>query len=537
MTAFPRTRPLRGDHITVIRSVDTNICSMVDTSSEARKVRQMPVAPPAHRAPNWLILAIACVGQFMVVLDVSVVNVALPTIRASLHYSPTGLQWVVNAYALTFAGFLLLGGRVADLIGARRIFVAGIGLFSLASLVGGFSTTAGMLTVARAAQGLGGAVLAPATLTVIMTTFTDQTERTRALGVWSAMAGAGGGVGTLLGGILVSYLSWRWVLFINVPIGVVFGLAALRFLHDSRRAPKGRLDIAGAVAATAGLAALVYAIVGTDTHPWTSAHTLVWLVVAVVLIGTFLAIQARFAEAPLMPLRLFRSRTLSAANGTTLLFGMAFFAMWYFLSLFLQGVLRYDAVKTGLAFFPMCVAIAVGAQVTSRLVPRFGPRNVLLATLPICAGGFFWMAQLDTSSTYLADVLGPALLVSLSLGLCATPLAAAATSGVAPAEAGLASGLLTTSRQVGGAMGLAVLATVATDFTAHLRRTGHTLIPATASGYDRAFVTSTGFILVAMVCAALIPAHRRATDRAEEATQVEASVTQPTAAAPAAAEG
>ncbi|MBO0692800.1 MAG: MFS transporter, partial [Acidimicrobiaceae bacterium] len=465
--------------------------------------------PRTRRAPDWLILTIACVAQFMVVLDVSVVNVALPSIRSHLHYSPTGLQWVVNAYVLTFAGFLLLGGRVADLLGSRRVFVFGLGVFSLASLVGGFSTSPGMLTAARAVQGLGGAVLAPVTLTVIMTTFPEGPARTRALGAWSAVAGGGGGVGVLLGGILTTYLSWRWVLFINVPIGLVLGVAAGRYLSNWRRPSPGQLDVAGAVTVTAGLAALVYAIVGTDTHPWGSAHTLGFLAAAAVLIGAFLAIEARFAGTPLMPLRLFRSRSLSAANSTQLLFGGAFFAMWYFVSLYLQDVHGYDALTSGLAFFPMCVGIVVGARITIKLVSRFGPRSVLLFGLPLCAIGFLWFSRLRVASGYLSGVFGPGVLISLGLGLCVTPIAAAATSGVAEHEAGLASGVVTTSRQVGGSIGLAVLATLATLHTDDLMRVGRASIPALAAGYDRAFLVSAGFILAATACAALIPARRR----------------------------
>jgi EmrB/QacA subfamily drug resistance transporter len=468
------------------------------------------MAPPLRRAPDWLILAIACVGQFMVVLDVSVVNVALPAIRSDLHYSPTGLQWVVNAYVLTFAGFLLLGGRIADLFGRRRVFVFGVGLFSLASLVGGLSTSSDMLTAARAVQGLGGAVLAPVTLTVIMTTFTEGTARTRALGTWSAVAGGGGAAGVLLGGVLTTYLSWRWVLFINVPIGILLGLTAARYLTEWRRPVAGRLDIAGALTVTAGLFALIYAIVGTDSHAWTSTQTLVGLAAAVVLLAAFLAIQSHFAPSPLMPLRLFRSRSLSAANASMLLFGGAFFSIWYFLSLYLQTILGYDALKAGLAFLPMTIAIVVGARITAVLVPRLGPRNVLLLGLPISAAGFWWLSRVAVGSSYLTHVIGPGSIISLGLGLCLTPIAAAATSGVANAEAGLASGLVTTSRQVGGSIGLAVLATLATDRTTSLLR-GHADTPhALTSGYDRAFLVSALLIVGATACAALIPRLRRA---------------------------
>jgi EmrB/QacA subfamily drug resistance transporter len=466
-------------------------------------------ASPSAKAPDWLILAIACLGQFMVVLDVSVVNVALPAIRSDLHYTATGLQWVVNAYVLTFAGFLLLGGRVADLFGRRRVFLTGVGLFSLASLTGGLSQSSDMLTVARAVQGFGGAILAPATLTVIMTTFTDPTARTKALGTWSAVAGGGAAAGVLLGGVLTTYLSWRWVLFINVPVGVALGLVAARSLTESRRPTSGTLDVAGAVTVTGGLAALIYAIVGTDTHAWTSGQTLGGLAIAVVLLALFLAIQLRLAPSPLVPLRLFRSRALSAANGAMLLFGAAFFAIWYFLSLYLQGILGYDALKTGLAFLPLCVAIIAGARITAQLVPRLGARNVLLIGLPLAAIGFAWLSRARVDSSYVGDVLGPGLLISLALGLCLTPLAAAATGGVPSSEAGLASGVITTSRQVGGSIGLAVLATIATDRTndALRRHTANAAVLTTC--YDRAFLVCAGFIVVAVISAAIIPTIRR----------------------------
>src|SRR5580700_544179 len=393
-----------------------------------------PDAPGRGHTHDGLILAIACVAQFMVVLDVSIVTVALPSIGRDLHYSPTGLQWVVNAYVLTFAGFLLLGGRAADLFGQRRVYLSGMVLFTVASLAGGIATDSAWLTAARAVQGIAGAVLSPATLTIIITTFSAD-RRARALGIWSSVAGAGGAAGSILGGVLTSALSWRWVLFVNIPIGVAAVAGALAWLPESRervgRGVAGRLDIGGAVAVTAGLGVLIYAIIGTDTHPWGSTRTL----------------------------------SLLGANIVMFLVGAAFFSMWYFLSLYLQDVLGDSALKTGLAFLPMGVTIMIGAQASSRILPRTGVRPLLLTGTVVAACGFAWLSAISPDSSYWTDVFGPGCLIALALGLLFTPLAAAATAGVAFTDAGLASGVLNTSRQIGGSIGLAVLATVATDRT------------------------------------------------------------------------
>jgi EmrB/QacA subfamily drug resistance transporter len=457
------------------------------------------------------VLALVCLAQFMVVLDVSIVNVALPAIGRDLHYSSTGLQWVVNAYVLIFAGFLLLGGRLADLVGQRRVFLGGLALFSLASLLGGLAQTSGQLTAARALQGLGGAVLSPVTLTIITTTYTDARERTRAIGIWSSVAGAGGAFGAIAGGVLTTYLSWRWVLFVNVPIGALAAFGALTLLHERRRPDADRsLDVAGAVTGTGGLAVLVYGIVSTDTHPWGSARTLITLGIGVALLGVFLLIQARFARLPLMPLSLFRSRALTGANIVMLLAGITFFGMWYFLSLYMQEVLGFGALRTGLLFLPMTGSIIIASQLSSRLVSRFGARPVLMAGMSFAAVGFFWMAQLEATSTYANGVLGGAVFTTFGVGLSFTPLAMAATSGVPMNQAGLASGLLNTSRQVGGSIGLAALATLATARTQHLTLGGSSRGVALTSGYDRAFLVSAAIALVAVVVATLsIPAITR----------------------------
>ena len=456
-----------------------------------------------------MILALACLAQFMVVLDVSIVNVALPPIGRELHYSSVGLQWVVNAYVLTFAGFLLLGGRAADIFGRKRVFLAGLGAFTLASLAAGIAQTSGELTAARAVQGLGGAVLSPATLTIITTTFKDGPSRTRALGIWSSVGGAGGATGAIFGGLLTGYLNWRWVFFVNIPIGALAVALTLLVLTEERRLAGGRLDVAGAVTATGGLALLVYAIVGTDTHPWGSQRTVLLLAGAAALLGLFVFIQAKLASAPLMPLSLFRSRPLSVANLTMLLVGAAFFSMWYFLTLYLQVVHGYGPLKAGLLFAPMAVAIVVGAQASIRLVGRFGPSPVLVSGLVAAAGGFFLISQLHASSTYVAGVLPGTILTCLGMGLSFTPLAQTATGGVAPQMAGLASGLLNTSRQVGGSIGLAALATFAAS---RARDAVHSsgLKQALTSGYDRAFLLAALVMLLGVAAAAAIPRTRRA---------------------------
>jgi EmrB/QacA subfamily drug resistance transporter len=471
-----------------------------------------------HKTHDTLILLLACVAQFMVVLDVSIVNVALPSIGRDLHYSQTGLQWVVNAYVLTFAGFLLLGGRTADLFGRRRVFVAGLGLFILASLLGGLAQTSGELTAARAAQGLGGAVLSPATLTIIMTTFTEGERRHRALGAWSAVAGLGGAFGVILGGVLTSYLSWRWVLFVNIPIGGAAAVAALSLLTESRRPDADRrLDIPGAVLATGGLATLVYAIVGTDVHPWGSSRTVVLLVVALVLLVVFVLSQAR-VPAPLMPLSLFTSRWVTAANVVMLLVGAVFFSMWYFLSLYLQEVHGYGPLKAGLLFLPMSAAIIVGAQTAGRTLARFGPRLLLVVGLGLAAIGFGWVSQLSADSSYVGGVLGGTLLITFGVGLSFAPLATAATTGVHWTQAGLASGVLNTSRQVGGSIGLAALATIATDRQSHF---AGALASARTAGFDRAFEVAAIVAAVAAVCSLRIPQVARTTVVAPEVLTAE----------------
>ena len=437
-----------------------------------------------------LILTVACIAQFMVVLDVSVVNVALPTIQGSLHYSPSGLQWVVNAYVLTFAGFLLLGGRAADVFGQKKIFLLGLVIFTGASLAGGLATDSTWLTTARAVQGFGGAILSPATLTIIVTTFSGP-KLARSIGMWSSVAGAGGATGALLGGILVTELSWRWVLFVNVPIGAVLAFMAVTWLPEHRRTADARtIDYTGAILVTAGLSVAVYGIVNTTSYAWGSARTIVTLAIGVALLLAFFIVETRVVEVPLLPMRFFRSRAASGANVVMLLIGAAFFSMWYFLTLFMQFVLGYSALKTGLAFLPQSVAIIIGAQTASRLVSKVGPRRIIGCGTVFAAIGMWWLSRLPATGNYYAHVLPPMMLVSLGLGLCIVPVTVAATMGVDRKEAGLASGLVNTTRQVGGALGLAALATIATDRSRGLRTA-----VALSSGFDRAFLAG-GFIAV-----------------------------------------
>ena len=470
----------------------------------------------SHQNHDGIILALACAAQFMVILDVSVVNVALPSIGRDLHYSPTGLQWVVNAYVLAFAGFLLLGGRAADLFGRRRVFITGAVLFSVASLVGGLATTSGVLTGARVAQGLGGALLSPATLTIIVTTFQGP-RLAKALGMWGAVGGAGGAIGSLLGGILTAELSWRWVLFINIPVGVAVTVGAVLYLSEVRRStPSAKLDVAGALLVTAGLSSLVFAIVNTDIHGWTSASTLDWLAIAVVLLGAFAVVEIKVASSPLVPFGFFKNRVTASANLVMFLVGAAFFSMWYFLTLYLQDVLHFSALTTGFAFAPQAVAIIIGAQVTTRLMVKVGVWPLIMAGTTMACVGFFWLGHLSYDSTYFGSVFFPAITIAFPLGLLFSPLAAAATSQVDHTQAGLASGVLNTARQMGGSLGLAVLATIAynetrSSFSSGAHSDAHSISAAKAqaftAGYNQAFLIASAICFVAMVATFFIPRH------------------------------
>ncbi|MER7850557.1 MFS transporter [Kitasatospora sp. NPDC096077] len=463
-------------------------------------------APPrsTSRTP---VLWIACAAQFMVILDVSIVNVALPQVRSALGLSPSGLQWIVNAYTLAFAGLLLLGGRLADLIGAKRAFTVGLTAFTAASLVCGLATDGSLLVAARAAQGLGGALLAPATLTLIMTTFTEPGPRTRAMGAWSAVMAGGGAAGAVLGGVLTEYAGWRWVFFVNVPIGIALLAATIPLVPASARTGGGRrLDLPGALAATGGLTLLTYGIVATETHPWDSPTVWAPVAAAVALLLAFLAVERR-ATQPLVPPDVLRRPLLALANATVFTLGAAMFAMWFLLSLYFQQVLGYSPLKAGLAFVPGALAIIAGARAATRLIPRTGPGRLAATGMVLATAGFAWLSRITPDSSYGADVLLPFVLCTLGMGLSTMPLTVAATSGTAREEAGLASGLVNTSRQVGGALGLAVLASIASHTTA-----GHhgTVAQAATAGYARALLTAAAFTALATLLALALPRRRPA---------------------------
>ena len=465
-------------------------------------------------APPGLVLLLVCLGQFMVILDVSVVNVALPSIRNDLGFSASGLQWVVNAYALTFAGFLLLGGRAADLFGRRRLLLAGLALFSLASLLDGIADSQTMLVAARALQGLGGAVLTPATLTILIATYPEGRARARALGIWSGVAAAGGASGALLGGVITQFLTWRWVFFINLPIGIAVLIAASLFVAEGAGNPEGRrhIDLAGAFTVTAGLVAVTWGIVRSQAAGWGSPEVLGAFAAGTVLLAVFVLVEARLARAPLVPLRIFSSRSIAGANLVAFGVGAALFSVWYFQSLYLQGVRGMSPLAAGLTFMPQTLAIAVGSQVSSRLIPRFGARPFLVAGPVLIAAGLLWLAQVSVGPAIWSSVIIPGALLTLGAGLAFPAVTIAATAGVARSEAGLASGVVNTSRQVGGSLGLAGLATLAADHAAALTQVGHSVPMALTGGFGLGFAGGAAIALAAGVSGLLVPGRARRPD-------------------------
>jgi EmrB/QacA subfamily drug resistance transporter len=472
---------------------------------------------------KWLALALLALTQFVIVLDASIVNVALPSIGRALKFSQDDLSWVVNAYTLTFGGFLLLGGRLADLLGRRRVFIGGLVLFSLASLGGGLAQSDVWLIVARAVQGLGAAIISPAALSLVTTMFAEGAERNRALGVWGAVAGSGGAAGVLLGGVLTQYAGWEWVLFVNVPIGIAAAVVAPRLLPESRDSESARVfDLAGATTVTAGLALLVYALVDANNAGWGSTQTLGLGGIALVLLASFLVIETRTRN-PLMPFQIFRLRTLRGADIVGLLIGMSLFAMFFFLSLYMQQVLGYDALKTGFAYLPLALNIIVSAGVASQLVTRVGFKPTLIAGLVLIAVGLVWFAQVSPGGGYVSDVLFPSLVVAWGLGLAFVPVTIAAVTGTRPDEAGLASGLINTAQQVGGALGLAILAAVANGRTDNVIASG-VRNPAVAltEGFQDAFLVGAGFALLGALLAAVMISSRDSREHAEAARRGEA---------------
>jgi EmrB/QacA subfamily drug resistance transporter len=450
------------------------------------------------RDRRWLALALLAAAQFIVVLDASIVNVALPSIGRDLQFAQEDLSWVVNAYTLFFGGFLLLGGRLADLLGRRTVFMTGLVLFALASLGGGLAQSDLWLVIARAVQGLGAALLSPAALSILTTTFAEGAERNKALGVWGAVAGSGGAAGVLLGGVLTDALSWEWVLFVNVPIGVAAAALAPALVANTRSDAAHRtFDLAGAVTVTAGLSILVYALVDAESAGWGSVQTIGLLAAAAVLLVSFLVIESR-TRGPLLPLAIFRLRTLSASNGVGLLIGMSLFSMFFFLSLYMQQVLGYDAMKAGLSYLPLALMIIVAAGGASNLATRFGFKPILMAGMLLVAIGLVWLSRVPADGSYASDLLGPMLVVGAGLGAAFVPVTIGAVAGTKPHEAGLASGLINTSQQVGGALGVAVLSTVAFANVDQFRPDPVAL----TNGFGDAFLVGAGFALVGFLLAA-----------------------------------
>jgi EmrB/QacA subfamily drug resistance transporter len=459
---------------------------------------------------RWLALVVVCFAQFMVILDATIVNVALPSIQTDLHLSPENLQWIVNSYTLLFGGFLLLGGRAADLIGRRTVFMAGVVVFSAASLANALATTGTVLIIARGVQGLGAALVSPAALSVITTTFSEGEERTKAMGVWGAIAGAGGAVGLLMGGILTDLLSWEWIFLVNVPIGIGTAIAATRFVPNSRDlVTHRRFDLAGAVTVTAGLVLLVYAIVKAQEKGWGSLHTIGLSAVAVALLAGFFAIERR-SPAPLVRLSILRVRTLATANLVLFVVAGGLFGMFFFASLYVQRILGYSPLEAGFAFLPVALGIVAGAAISQQVIPRFGVKATSLGGMTLAAIGLSILAATTkVDGSYLGILFG---LVPMSVGMGCTfvPLTLIATTGIEHEDAGLASGLFNTCQQVGGALGLAVLSTLAVDRTAsHLTGLGH--LPdaaeraaALVDGFQLAFTISAGMMVAGIVLVAVL---------------------------------
>ncbi len=451
---------------------------------------------PSSTSNRWLVLVIACLAQFMVVLDATVVNVALPSIQKGLHFSASNLAWVVNAYTLVFGGFLLLGGRASDLLGRKRLFAAGVVLFSAASLLNGLAQTSAMLIIGRGLQGLGGALLSPAALSIINTTFTETSERTKALGVWSAIAAGGGAVGLLLGGVLTDLASWPWIFIVNVPVGVATLALTLRYVPESRADMEHRtFDLAGATTVTAGLVVLVFAIVKAQTYGWGSPKTIGLLAAGAVLLALFIAIESR-SKAPLMRLSIFRVRTLAVADVVLLLVASGMFGMFFFASLYVQEILGYSPLRAGLAFLPVTAGIVVGAGIAQQSIRRVGVRNVAVIGIVMAAAGMAVLTQLPVHGTYAGDLLPGLLPMSIGMGLTFVPITLLGTSGVSDNDAGLASGLFNTAQQVGGSLGLAILSTLAASQTSRLLHGGSAAVLARVSGYHVAFAAA-GIMLAA----------------------------------------
>ncbi len=495
----------------------------------AEIVTQAPAEGQDRR--RWVALALIVAAQFMVVLDVAIVNVALPSIRTDLHFSQESLQWVITAYAILFGGVLLLGGRLADLLGRRRMFMIGLAIFTASSLLDGLAWSESSLIAFRAIQGLGAALLSPAALSILTTTFREGRERNLALGIWGAASGSGGAAGVLLGGALTSALSWSWIFFINVPVGVLVIALSPTLLRESR-ADLGhrRFDFGGAASITGGLMLLVYAMTRAAQHGWSTGTTIGLLAVSAGLIATFFLIELR-SKAPLLPLRIFRLRTLSASNVSGLLMGSAIFAQFFLLTLYMQEVLHYSALKTGVAYIGLTLTIILFSAVAQAAVTRIGVRLVLPAGLALSTVALVLFARLPVHGHYFRDLF-PAFIVSgLGLALAFVPMSIGALTGVRQADAGVASGLINTTQQVGGAIGVAVSTTIATIFTAHYVK-AHDGVSAFSAGalthgFQVAFYVLAALAGLGAVLAALMlesrPAEPEAELRPDAAVELEAA--------------
>jgi EmrB/QacA subfamily drug resistance transporter len=467
---------------------------------------------------RWLALYVLCLGTLMIVLDATIVNVALPSIKHSLGFSDTSLAWVVNAYLLTYGGFLLLGGRLGDLFGHRRLFLAGITLFTAASLVCGLSTSQGMLVAARAVQGLGGAVASAVSLSLMVTLFTEPGERAKAMGIFGFVASGGGSIGVLLGGILTDTLNWHWIFLVNFPIGVLVVVLSLRLLPSARMpVADRRIDVFGALTVTASLMLAVYAIVNGQQAGWTSAQTVGLLLGAAALLGLFLGIEAR-VPAPLMPLRMFKLRNVATADGIAVLWAAAMFAWFFLAALYLQLVLGYSPLQVGLSFLPANVIMgAFSISLSAKLVMRFGIKKPLAAGLLIAAAGLALFVRAPVGGSFVADVLPSMILLGIGAGTAFNPVLLAAMGDVAPEESGLASGMVNTAFMMGGALGLAILASLAASHTNTLLASGDDQVSALVGGYHVAFVVGAIFAVIAALLGAVLlrPIQQPAPERPE----------------------
>jgi EmrB/QacA subfamily drug resistance transporter len=456
----------------------------------------LSAAPDPNR---WRALTVLGVAYLMVVLDVAIVNVALPSIQRDLHFgSESSLQWVVSGYTLTFGGLLLLGGRAGDILGRRRLFMVGLLLFSLCSLACGLATSAAFLVAARIAQGASGAILAPSVFSIVSVTFEDGPERNKALGILGAIAGAGGALGVLLGGILTEYAGWEWVFFVNVPIGLLALLVVPRVVHESKATHEQRFDAAGAVTVTGSLMLLVYGLTISTTDGWSSSRTIGVLVASAVLMAAFLVIESR-SHSPLMPLSVFRRRTLAGANVIGFGLGTAVFGMFFLLSLYMQEVLGFSALRTGLGYLAVALTSVVAAGVAQALVTRLGVRPVLAFGLLMLAVGLAYFTRVSVDGSYAVDLLPGFLCVGVGLGFSFVPVSIAALAGISEREAGLASGLINTSQNIGGAVGLAILTTVSTTHTKSQIAAGVGQLQAAVDGFSLAFWVGAGFATAALI--------------------------------------